>query len=303
MARGIQISKKKASPEAFNRSMREDKMREQRGSGQSGIPPLSPTDDNPLATFNPDEEKSQEGESLDAEGTPDDQPQNAERKDNDVQLEPGVPSEQQHADKPTSEEEPSHSNVQQSKLPQQSKPIRERGTGTKLLNSLLLNRREIKKLKKENKENRKRLKMAEKILKALDEKIKLLRIKMAFITAQIPVLIIVGLVSGLLGILLLITIIGIPAGASLLSFCGSVFITMIPTRMTRLLTLELEIKKIESSEPYKKSKNDVKKFKKKIANNLMRIRFLLNQTALDPRRIGPKQSGGKRAGNLKALPN
>lgn len=271
MTRGMQISKKNFSHEAFNRSKREDKMREQRGGGQSSMPPLSPTDDNPLATYEPDDQQDP--------NTPNNpQSQTENNTGNNVQPQPTVTPRQQ----PSSQEEQSQEE-KNGQTQQRQKPIKQRGRATQMFNSFVRNKNQINTLRQTNanlRNNELKKKQAE--LDKVRKEMEPIESKIHRLQTQRTALIIWAIFLTIIAILCAITIFLIPiVTLPLLGIAGG----MISPIVQRSIKIKLEEGKIKK--PKEKEEQLVKEkdgIIKQIRQNDRQIQLLTNQSVLSRRR-------------------
>ncbi len=267
----ISAPRKKNSASAFNRSKRADQMQEQRGNGQSSMPPLSPTDDNPLATYEPEEQQDPN-----TQNEPQSQTEN--NTGNNVQPQPTVTPRQQPS--PQEEQSQEENNGQQQ---QRQTPIKQRGLATQMFNSFVRNKNQINTLRQTNanlRNNELKKKQAE--MDKVREEMEPIESKIHRLQVQRTALIIWAIFLTIIAILCAITIFLIPiVTLPLLGIAGG----MISPIVQRSIQIKLEEGKIKK--PKEKEEQLVKEkdgIIKQIRQNDRQIQLLTNQSVLSRRR-------------------
>ncbi|OIO20454.1 MAG: hypothetical protein AUJ37_00175 [Candidatus Magasanikbacteria bacterium CG1_02_41_34] len=244
------------------------------------MPSLSPTDDNPLATYDPEGNQDQEGNTIPTQQATLGQGQTATSPEQAQALQKEIHG----LDKPTdgntdTSKENGNDTAENQEQQKKEKPIKQRGLATRLLNTAIRNKGQIQKLRQENANLRNNdLKKKQDELDKVREQMKPIESKIHQLKLQRTALIIWASVLTIIALLLAITIILIPIVTfPLLGIAGN----MISLIVQRTVKIKLEEEKIkgpkEKEEKLVKDKEDITN---QIRKNVRQIQMLTNQRLL-----------------------
>jgi len=240
--------KNRNNPAAFQRAIKEEKMRETYTGGNGKNTNIDPNTfrDSPFGGDTPANEVNEDGA-------------------------------------PIPEDEQNQINKEDQQKRNETKPIKQRAVGTRVVNRLT-ERRKINKLKKENKQLKKRIAAIEKQIQAIEKKIAPLERKLKMVKTQIAVLTIIAVVALIIGLVFIITILGAPIGLAIWSFAAGVMVQGVGPRILRAKQLQLEIEEIKLSSNYKELKEQKEKAETDLTKNIREIQMLLNRSLLQSRK-------------------